>query len=239
MIGYMWTQNQAQSLRLEMAGEVAILRSSLAGPRPDSSRQSNELTVAVMLRTLQRLLGHSWRPEAIAFTHAAPPDLTAHRRVLGMAPMFVQPLNGLVIAAADLEAPVIDADPVAARRVERYIEQVEGRRKADPLAVARELVVVLLPTGGCSATRVARHMGVDRRTLHRWLGEGGYSFVTLLEEVRKNLAAAHLAARDRSLTEIADCLGYASLSAFSRWHQRRFGMRPSATRARIGADGLR
>ncbi len=236
MINYMWSQNQAQTLRLEEAGEVAVLRSSLAGPRPDASRQSNELTVAVMLRTLRRLLGQSWRPEAVAFTHAAPPDLTTHRRVLGMTPMFAQPFNGLVIAVSDLEAPVIDSDPVAARRIERYIEQVEGRRKADPVAAARELIVALLPTGACSVERVARHMGVDRRTLHRWLAQGGYSFVNLLAEVRENLAAAHLGAQDRSLTEIADRLGYASLSAFSRWYQRRFGVPPSTARARSGAN---
>jgi AraC-like DNA-binding protein len=225
-INYIWAQNQALSLRLETAGEIAIIRTSIGGPRPNSSRQSTEMTVAVMVRTFRRLLAGRWRPEAITFAHAAPPDLATHRRVLGMAPTFGQQFDGVVLSIADLDAPIADADPVNAQRLERYIEAL-GWRSNDPVETARELIQALLPTGACSAARVAQHMGIDRRTLHRRLAGAGTNFRTLIEETRERLAAAHIAAGDRSLTEIADLLGYSSLSAFSRWRR----ARPLATRA--------
>ena len=225
---YIWTQNQALSLRLEVAGEVALLRTSIGGPRPDASRQANELTVAVLVRTLRRLLGPVWRPETVAFMHAAPENLAAHRRVLGLTPLFGQAFNGLVVPAADLDSPIADADPANARRLERYVELVQGRRRDDAVSIVRELILTLLPTGACGADRVAAHMGIDRRTLHRRLSGAGVTFRALLAETRERLVATHLAAGDRSLTEIADLLGYASLSAFSRWYRDRHGVSPSA-----------
>ena len=45
-----------------------------------------------------------------------------------------------------------------------------GRRRAPDMTTrVRELVVMLLGTGTCTIDRVAQHLGVDRRTIHRHL----------------------------------------------------------------------
>jgi AraC-like DNA-binding protein len=206
-INYIWMNSQALSLRLEITDDVGVVHFS--HPAATSvGPQIIEGTVATIVRTLRHLLGNAWRPDAIAFMHAAPADLTTHRRVLGLTPTFGEAFIGVVIPVAGLAAPV-------------------ATRRDGPVFSARELILALLPTGACSTQRIAQHMGIDRRTLHRRLAEGGVTYRGLLDEAREQLVTAYLEAGERSLTEIADLLGYSSLSAFSRWHKERFGVAPS------------
>jgi AraC-like DNA-binding protein len=58
---------------------------------------------------------------------------------------------------------------------------------------------------------------MDRRTLHRRLVRQGTSFSELVQRERIELAQGYMDAGDRSLTEIAELLGFSCLSAFSRW----------------------
>ncbi len=111
---------------------------------------------------------------------------------------------------------------MSAARALRYFEQEAGLARADPAATVRDLILALLPTGTCTIDRVAAHLGMSRRTLHRRLAAaGGASFTQLLDETRLGLARKYLAAGRYSLTEIAERLGYGSLSAFSRWRRGR------------------
>ena len=223
-----WLQNEALSWRLEDAGDLTIMRLGIAADRR-AGRQATELTIGVTVRILRGLLGERWRPEAVVFQHPSPERLAAHRRVLGVMPAFGHDFTGIILLTRHLAASIVSADPETARQLQRYVDQLAIGRRADPAAAARELVRALLPTGGCAVDRVAALMGVDRRTLHRRLARQGATFTGLVEEVRREVAGAHLAAGDRSLTEIADLLGYSSLSAFSRWRRRsRGGPRPSA-----------
>ena len=228
IVRYSWLQNEALSWRLEDAGDLTIMRLSIAADRR-AGRQAVELTIGVAARILRGLLGERWRPEAVVFQHPPPEHLAAHRRVLGVTPAFGHDFTGIVLLARQLAAPIASADPETARQLQRYVDQLAVGRRADPVSTARELVQALLPTGGCTVERVAALMGVDRRTLHRRLARQGATFTGLVEEVRREVADAHLVAGDRSLTEIADLLGYSSLSAFSRWRRRsRRDPRPSA-----------
>jgi AraC-like DNA-binding protein len=79
------------------------------------------------------------------------------------------------------------------------------------------MVLLLLPGGQAKIERVAAH---------------GARFSAIMESVRAELAAAYLGSGERSLTAIADLLGFSALSAFSRWHVQRFGESLSARRAR-------
>ena len=222
MVSYIWAQNEALSLSLDVGADVAILREVFAAPHPHVGRQSIELTLAVLVRTIQRLAGQNWRPHDVCFAHARPNDVAAYRRVLGLMPLFDQDFDGVVIDARDLDTPIAGADPEAARRAERYVELEAGLGRSDPVAAARQLILALLPTGTSTVERVAAHMGVSRRTLHRQLAAaGGPTFTALLNETRLDLAGRYVASGQYSLSEIAERLGYGSLSAFSRWRRKK------------------
>jgi AraC-like DNA-binding protein len=93
----------------------------------------------------------------------------------------------------------------------------------------RELVRLLLSSGNCSAEKVARGLGVDRRTVHRHLAAVGETFSSVLNEARIEIAAQLLASH-RPLAEIAERLGFSGAPAFSRWFRQSFGCSPSSWR---------
>ncbi len=236
MAQYLWMQNDALSLHVEEAGEVALLRLGVSAPGRRTARQATELSVGVFYRNLRALLGEGWRPHAVFFTHAAPRQIDAHRRVFGSAPSFEQDFNGLVCGRADLDAPITAADPDIARQMRRYLEQLAAGRGMSARRQADELIAALLPRGDCTAKRVAGHLGIDRRTLHRHLAREGTTFIALVNEARKDLAASLVTDSKRSLQAIAELLGFSSLSAFSHWFRRRFACTATAYRNR-GRDG--
>ena len=228
---YIWLQNDALSVVLEAAaGDLVILRTQIASASGRRSRQSMELLVGTTCRTLAALLGASWRPQLVCFAHAAPLLPGVHRRVCGTAVAFDQDFDGVVLSRRDLDAEIVSADPDMARQVARYGEQALRNRARQPEDVVRELVLLLLPSGQATAERVAAHLAIDRRTLSRQLAGRGTSFSAILDAARQALAATYLDGGDRSLTTIADLLGFSALSAFSRWHSQRFGESPSMRR---------
>jgi AraC-like DNA-binding protein len=224
LVHYIWLQNEAISCRLESDSDIAVLRIALFSERR-MSRQASELVMGVLVRTLRALQRSSWRPEAVMFEHGAPASLATHRRVLGVTPVFNVEYTGVAMLTSELDAPIAEADADMARHVQHYIDLLGGKRSGDAVSVVRELLTALLPTGNCSIEHVANHMGISRRTLHRQLANQGVTFTELLDEVRRRITEAHLSGADRSLTEIAELIGYSSLSAFSRWRRKTYGRR--------------
>lgn len=232
---YLWLHNEALSLLLEEADDIAILRLDVVGAGGRIPRQGVELAVGVACLSLRALLGPGWRPEAILFRHERPVDVSVHRRVFAVAPEFLQDLDGLVIARKDLDAAIPAADPAMARQIASYVEHLTLSRTRAARDIAGEAIVLLLPLGHCTAERVASHMSLCRRTLHRRLAQEGVAFQELLDE-RRGALVLSLLASGRSLGSIADLAGFSSPSALSRWFRRQFGNSPSAYRAKLAAE---
>ena len=87
-----------------------------------------------------------------------------------------------------------------------------------------------MPAGRASIASVADSLGMTVRTLQRRLEEEGAQFTELLDKVRVREVDRYMAQRRLRLTDIADLLGYASLSAFSNWYRGRFGESPRDAR---------
>lgn len=216
---YQWLHNEALSLTIEEDRDIAVLSLAILAGGGLASRQATELSVAVLARLLSALLGGGWRPDSVHFRHAAPESLATHRRVLGVAPFFDQPFDGLVLPRDILSAPLPAADPLMALQARRYAEQLALGRSRSWTAATRELIVLLLPTGRCGADEVARLMGVNRRTLHRRLADEGGCFRDLLAERRMAMTASLIAA-GASKTRIAELVGFSSPSSFAHWRRR-------------------
>jgi AraC-like DNA-binding protein len=84
-----------------------------------------------------------------------------------------------------------------------------------------------------SATIVAEAIGVDRRTLSRWLRSEGTSFRHVADEARFSVAKQLLADAHMSLAEISAALGFSEPAAFSHAFRRWTGTTPSAWRKKL------
>jgi AraC-like DNA-binding protein len=225
---YQWLQNDAYSIDVREEGERTTIR--VVYP-PWQQRQLADLSLATVVRNLKSILGEAWRPLEVWFTHAAPARLDSHRRLFGVTPLFDQDIMAVVVRSADLDTRIPSADPVIARQIAAYLERLTAERSRQLSDKVGDLIVALLPDGLCTVERVAQHLGMDRRTLHRRLAAEGLTFSGILDETRRNMAASLLSGSDRPLQSVSDLLGFSSLSAFAHWFRRKFGQSASAYRA--------
>jgi len=121
----------------------------------------------------------------------------------------------------------------------QYLEHLAAGRTASLRGQVLDLILSMLSNGGCTVDRVAHRLGMDRRTLHRRLAAEGTSFTEILESARGDLATTLLSNSDRPMQNVAETLGFGSLSAFGHWFRRRFECSASRYRALEGRTGAR
>jgi AraC-like DNA-binding protein len=229
LIRYLPAHNESLALRLDEEREVALLSLDVRSSGFGEARQVTELSLGAFFRILRRLAGLQWKPHRVCFEHGAPRNLGAHKRFFGCRVEFEQHCNAIIFPRRDLDAPLAMSDAMLARYAHRYLDSIMENRNASASERVRELVTLSLSSGSCSATKVARGMGVDRRTVHRYLQEAGTSFSSIVTEVRKELATRLLTSH-RPMLEVASLLGFSGTAAFSRWFSQSFGCNPTRWR---------
>ena len=65
--------NSTLVLDVEDHGSDIILREDFSLRRPEPSRQSSNLALGVLMRLCTEVLGESWAPQLVCFSHSAPP----------------------------------------------------------------------------------------------------------------------------------------------------------------------
>lgn len=224
--------NSTLVLQLEEHGGVVVLRESFALNPPLVSRQSDELALGVMAGVGRWLLGSDWEVEEVRFAHEAPPvgEMPVYARSFAAPVRFGSDFLGLVLDPAVLDRPNPRADPALAAHARKMADAmiVDAPRSIEQ--EVEEAVLLQLPEGGASLAMTARSLGLHARTLQRRLDAAGLPFALLLDRVRRQQAARHLANPRLGLTEVAQLCGYNSLSAFTRWYAASHGLPPSRAR---------
>jgi AraC-like DNA-binding protein len=232
LMRYQVLLNDSLSLLIEESAGVVVLREELmAGHAQQPTRQRIELALGVMLRLMRQFLGDGWQPRRVCFTHPAPRDLRVHQRLFGRRVEFDADFNGIVCAKADLDARNPSADPAMTRYAQQLMDSSATLQRATMLEDVRLTILLLLPSGRCTIEQVADHLGVACRTVQRGLSERQQTFSTMVNDIRRELAARHVLESDRPLTEVAMMLGFSAPSALSRWYQAQFGCSAKESRA--------
>ena len=223
---YLPFHNESLALRLEETRALAILSLEVRTSTPGHGFQVTDLSLGAFFRIVCRLAGTDWKPYRVCFEHPPPRSCTSHRRFFGCRVDFEHDFNGIVFRASDLDTPLAMSDAMLAKYAHRYLDSMIVDRGATIDDKVRELVRLLLSSGNCNAHKVARGLGVDRRTVHRHLEAKGETFSSVLTGVRKDVAVRLLASR-RPLSEVAGQLGFSGAPAFSRWFSQQFRCSPS------------
>jgi AraC-like DNA-binding protein len=227
--------NETLHLVIEESRGIVVLREELltGGSRP--VRQATELAVGVVFGILRLFLGTRWLPRRVCFAHAAPRDLSVHKRLFGGHVDFGQSFNGIVCTTRDLAVANPNADPGIERLARRLLSADPVRPAPDLSTQVRHLVAALLGTGSCRIETVALRLGIGRRTIHRRLRQEGTTFSEVVAAVQRELATRYVHDRRRSLADLAVSLGFGTPSAFSRWYRREFGETALAQRRRAAS----
>lgn len=202
------------------------------------ARQIYDAALASQLCCLRELCGPGWVPGEVLLAHAAPADASPYRGLFRCAVRFNAERNALRYPSNWLDRPVAGADPAERRRLEA---QANAEVQPELIDQLRRSLRVLLVNRVASGDAVAEMLAMHRRTLNRRLQALGTTFRDVLEDVRFEAGCELLDSTALALDDIADTLGYAGASAFTRAFRRRAGVPPGQWRhrdARGAACGL-
>lgn len=221
------------SFRLNRTDEIAGLVVEERCPSDfGESRDAALLGLLVGLRTVGcALTGREpWRPIDVAI-----PEPDYYRRVAHLLPelRFGQPVNQVVLLERDLQLPLLTPNRPAMRLAVAQCELTMQALGLGTTIPERALQLALQRDGPLSFNQVAVTLRMSPRTLKRRLAESGVRFSDLIEKARRERALLLLRSPELSLDEIADKLGYSTLSNFTRAFRRWTGLTPSVYRRRV------
>lgn len=217
--------------RLAVKGGLAELSYHILIPGIVGAEQVYAICMANEFRFMQLLCGQDWLPSAVHFSFRAPPDEAPFRKFFAAPVRFDQPASAVIFPAHYLDRKIPSADPGLGEILRKYVAQIESRHSGDFLGQLRSVVRTLLPTGTCTADRVAELFSMHRRTLHRQLAASDTTFEEIMDSMRRQIALQMLEHSDMRLGQLADMLGYGEVSSFNRAFRRWTGRSPSEWRA--------
>ena len=127
-------------------------------------------------------------------------------------------------------------------RVLMYLARHKRRREdtkeiSSPKEIFTECIEILHREYGqpLNAKQLANRVGVSEPTIYRMFQKNvGVSFIHYLNSIRVNAACGYMENTDLSITEIADCCGFSSLSNFYRVFHEYKGLAPREYRKEEG-----
>ncbi|GAM98531.1 transcriptional regulator of AraC family [alpha proteobacterium U9-1i] len=200
---------------------------------PPRNVQQVERMVSYQHRTFKRLAGEDYAPLEVWFTHPRLSPIETYEGVFGIAPKFGQDKNGIVVARAVLDAPRPGRSVHLRQAAIRYLESLDKAGADTVTARVRAALRAMMRSGAGAQGEVAEALSLHERTMQRRLKDEGASFEEIKDGVRREMAEAFLAQRGIPLSHVAEMLGYAEASAFSRSCRRWFGDPPRDVRKRL------
>ncbi len=221
------TLTAAVTLRLEVEDDVA----SLVVDEHVDMGDVQDIAVISLLVGLTRLGTALTGREVPTVAELSIPDRGYYRRFAHLLAMrFDQPVTRVVFDAAFLEVPMALADPDALRLARQHCEADLDALGFDASIDAAVRRLLWADRGPRSLSEIALKLGVSPRTLARRLAALGISFSVIVDQSRFERASALLRSTGSSLDNIADELGYSTMTSFVRAFQRWTGATPAAYR---------
>lgn len=185
---------------------------------------------AVLIRIMETVVGQPLQRLVIDLPFAEPPWRHEIEKVCNGSLRFNMRQLALHLDHETLSLPCITADSRAYTQACLTCEQELAQENDGTLAQrVRELL------GNCQEdyphlAELAKHFSMSERTFMRRLKEEDSNYQSLLDGVRKDRALWYLRQTRYSIEEIAQRMGYADTSNFSRTFRRWFGITPGDVR---------
>jgi AraC-like DNA-binding protein len=217
----------------EIRDEASGVRFIIASPAAEKIRplSRHDAVLSGIVKLCRITYGDAFAPLEVAVEREPPPAAQRFKEWFRAPIVWGAPTPSLLCRREDLTRPLVTTNPDVVLASEKLVTDYLARLDRDDV-VARVKRALLngFPDGAPTQTATARALGMSARTLHRRLAEEGTSFVDLLDETRRELAAAYIRRSDYSVGEVAYLLGFAETSSFNRAFRRWTGSSPSEYR---------
>lgn len=225
---YIVVHAQANELTWRLHGGCLEIAYRLTDPSVLHRRQDAEFAMGTLYARLREYTGGKFVPLRLEFEHPQPADISLHTEVFQCPLKFGQPANVIVWPGEMIDEPLATADLRLFQALLPGLEEERRRRLADTDLTARIGLVIEanLASGRVGLDQVATELCLSKRTLQRRLQELDLEFADVVEDIRQALAIELVCQTSRSLTEIAQQLGYNEASSFTRAFRRWTGVTP-------------
>lgn len=202
----------------------------------EDDSQAELLGMGLLARKLRSAIDPHWSSERVTFRFRAPRRRALYRQVFGQHLLFNQERTGLLLSWRALEQPLPSAQAPSLNLAVEFMRQSLQRHSKDSVLMTEDAVRKLLGHNAASLEAVACEQLKSRRTLQRKLAGSGTSFQAIKTQARLDLACKYLRQSDMRLSQIAELLGFSSLSAFSRFFANAMGCAPGHYRRQSAAN---
>lgn len=190
-----------------------------------------DATMAMVVHMCRLNCGNDFKPLSVNFIHPEPDCSEQFFEYFKPDIHFDETSNRILFSVEEIDTQSPGSNPHLASLNEKVITKYLLRiDKEDIINRVKVCITDMLQSGNVASDAVAKNLGLSERTLQRRLKEEGTTFLTLKDDVRKNLSLDYIRNTKIEMTEIAFLLGYSEQSAFSRSFKRMTGMSPGEAR---------
>jgi AraC-like DNA-binding protein len=163
------------------------------------------------------------------FRCAEPPAAHEYRLMFCDQMSFDQPASYVDLAPDFLDLPVIQT----AKSARPFLRDAPGsfivkyRNPGSLAARVRKMLRTMPMAGWPAADQMAERLHVAEATMRRRLKQEGYTYQSIKDDLRRDIAIGELQDTDRTIADIAASVGFAEPSAFHRAFRKWTGMRPT------------
>ena len=191
-------------------------------------KQCLELCLADLHKILKFIIGESYHPIAVAFTHSKLSN--KYRTVFGSKIIFDHFRTGIHLSPEILDAPIKLRSEAYLKIAEDYIKN-NYQLKNDEIDVKVEkMLYSFLGTEQAGKEHICEALAIHPRTLQRKLAKKGTKFEEIKEQVRKKVLFGYLTKTNTELQKLTEIIGFSELSSMSRACKKWFGKTPSELR---------
>ena len=190
-----------------------------------------DATMAMVVHMCRLNCGNDFKPLSVNFVHPEPECSEHFFEYFKSEVHFDKTRNSILFSVEDIDKQLPGSNPHLASLNEKVITKyLLSIDKDDIINRVKVCITDMLQSGNVASDAVAKDLGLSERSLQRRLKEEGTTFLTLKDEVRKNLSLDYIRNTNIEIAEIAFLLGYSEHSAFSRSFKRMTGMSPGEAR---------
>ena len=173
------------------------------------------------------------KPHAVQFRHTEPAgSLEALEAYFRCPVTFGAEIDAIILPEERLDRNNTVGDESIWRFLTTHIEQTLAEEDHEQTLDRQVIIQIanMLSEGIPTLSDIAASLGMSARTLQRRLAEKGYTFQSLVDEARRQLAEKFLTDPRYSIAQVAFLTGFSEQSAFTRAFKRWAGQTPGAFR---------
>ncbi|GAA5629424.1 hypothetical protein Acal02_00017 [Acinetobacter calcoaceticus] len=190
----------------------------------------DECAIALLINIVKRSIAPYQAPlKCINFLYEPPENIEFYRQYFGCPVNFNSPTTSIVISLENLKnIPLSQPDPYLYQILKTHADLL-----VDKLGTYNEFenkirlcITTNIRNKKISLEIIAEQMSISPKKLRERLSEYGYSFNSLLADVRFDLAKKHLLDKTLNINQITYLLGYSEQSVFQRAFKSWSGLTP-------------